>query len=63
MLLSQPSRPSGDWMSEGACRGEDPELFFPIAATARAERQIRASVAQMARSPERREANTDGKAP
>lgn len=24
--------PTLGWMSQGACRGEDPELFFPIAA-------------------------------
>jgi WhiB family transcriptional regulator, redox-sensing transcriptional regulator len=32
-----------DWMSRGACLGEDPELFFPIAATGSALRQISAA--------------------
>ena len=31
------------WMSRGACQGEDPELFFPIAATGPAVHQISAA--------------------
>lgn len=30
-----------DWISHGACRGEDPELFFPIATTEAAHQQVR----------------------
>ena len=30
-----------DWITHGACRGEDPELFFPIAVTGAAHQQIR----------------------
>ncbi len=32
-----------DWMSQGACQREDPELFFPIAANGPALAQIRAA--------------------
>ncbi|MFY9888546.1 MAG: hypothetical protein WAK71_09580 [Streptosporangiaceae bacterium] len=31
MLSSLPVRASAAWMSRGACQGEDPEMFFPIA--------------------------------
>jgi WhiB family redox-sensing transcriptional regulator len=40
---------SSDWMSQGACRAEDPELFFPVATTGPASRQIRAAKAVCAR--------------
>jgi len=32
--------PATAWMSHGACRGEDPELFFPITAIGPALQQI-----------------------
>jgi len=31
---------SVDWMSQGACRTEDPELFFPISLTGPAVHQV-----------------------
>lgn len=34
-----------DWISHGACQGEDPELFFPIATTEAAHEQVRAAKA------------------
>ena len=33
------------WISQGACRGEDPELFFPIAAQGPAAAQASAAKA------------------
>jgi len=39
------------WMSYGACRSEDPELFFPISASGPALRQIRSAKAVCARCP------------
>jgi WhiB family transcriptional regulator, redox-sensing transcriptional regulator len=33
--------PTLDWSSSGAWRGEDPELFFPIATTRAARQQVR----------------------
>jgi WhiB family transcriptional regulator, redox-sensing transcriptional regulator len=45
MLRLEAGGGSFDWMSQGACRAEDPELFFPIAATGPASRQIRAAKA------------------
>jgi WhiB family redox-sensing transcriptional regulator len=42
---------SPGWMSRGACRGEDPELFFPIAAAGPALAQIRAAKAVCGRCP------------
>jgi WhiB family transcriptional regulator, redox-sensing transcriptional regulator len=34
-----------NWMVRGACRGLDPELFFPISVTGRAEEQVNAAKA------------------
>ena len=40
MPPSQFSDRSAGWMPRGACQGEDPELFFPIAATGHALAQV-----------------------
>jgi WhiB family transcriptional regulator, redox-sensing transcriptional regulator len=40
MPSSQVSGRSAGWMPRGACQGEDPELFFPIAATGPALAQV-----------------------
>lgn len=45
MPLSDPAWGSTGWMSRGACHGQDPELFFPIAARGPALRQISAAKA------------------
>jgi WhiB family redox-sensing transcriptional regulator len=45
MASSQFSGGSPGWMPRGACQGEDPELFFPIAATGPALAQIIAAKA------------------
>ena len=39
------------WMSLGACRSEDPELFFPAASAGAAPRQVRSAKAICARCP------------
>jgi WhiB family transcriptional regulator, redox-sensing transcriptional regulator len=39
-LVPRDAAASCDWMSRGACQGEDPELFFPIAAEGPALHQI-----------------------
>jgi WhiB family redox-sensing transcriptional regulator len=36
---------SGHWVAYGACRGADPELFFPIATAGRALRQVNSAKA------------------
>jgi WhiB family redox-sensing transcriptional regulator len=41
------------WMLRGACRHEDPELFFPISASGPARGQISAAKAICARCPVR----------
>jgi WhiB family redox-sensing transcriptional regulator len=40
MASSQVSGRSAGWLPRGACQGEDPELFFPIAATGPALAQL-----------------------
>ncbi|MGH3411190.1 MAG: WhiB family transcriptional regulator [Streptosporangiaceae bacterium] len=45
MLSSDAAAGSLGWMSRGACQGEDPELFFPIAANGAAVHQISAAKA------------------
>jgi WhiB family transcriptional regulator, redox-sensing transcriptional regulator len=45
MPSSQFSGDSPGWMPQGACRGEDPELFFPIAAVGPALTQVFAAKA------------------
>jgi WhiB family transcriptional regulator, redox-sensing transcriptional regulator len=37
-------RPPAPWMSEGACRSEDPELFFPIGEGGASSGQIQQAV-------------------
>jgi WhiB family redox-sensing transcriptional regulator len=39
------------WMTRGACRGEDPELFFPVASQGSALSQISAARAVCQRCP------------
>jgi len=45
MLSSDACTGSSGWMSRGACQGQDPELFFPIAADGPAVQQISAAKA------------------
>jgi WhiB family redox-sensing transcriptional regulator len=42
---------SPGWMSHGACRGEDPELFFPITAVGPALAQVSSAKAICGRCP------------
>jgi WhiB family transcriptional regulator, redox-sensing transcriptional regulator len=44
-MLSSDSVRDTAWMSRGACQTEDPELFFPIAATGPARDQMSAAKA------------------
>lgn len=44
-MLPLDAASSLDWMSRGACRSQDPELFFPIAAAGPALRQTTAAKA------------------
>jgi WhiB family redox-sensing transcriptional regulator len=46
---------SEDWRDEGACRAEDPELFFPVGSTGPAIRQAAKAKAWCARCPVRAE--------
>jgi WhiB family redox-sensing transcriptional regulator len=45
MLSSDACTGSSGWMSWGACQGQDPEFFFPIAADGPAVQQISAAKA------------------
>ena len=45
MLSAEFSGTSPGWMPRGACQGEDPELFFPIAAAGPALAQVIAAKA------------------
>ena len=36
---------AGSWMARAACRGTDPEFFFPVAVTGAAAEQIRSAKA------------------
>ena len=42
---------TADWASRGACRDVEPDLFFPIASSGPATRQIAAAKAVCARCP------------
>ncbi|HUC27169.1 MAG TPA: WhiB family transcriptional regulator [Streptosporangiaceae bacterium] len=53
MLSPQPTRASAAWMPRSACQGEDPEIFFPVAATVAALRQISAAKTICSRCPVR----------
>ena len=50
-VLSTVRAGSPGWMSRGACRGEDPELFFPIATAGPALAQVRAAKVICSRCP------------
>jgi WhiB family redox-sensing transcriptional regulator len=49
--LTAPPADHAGWMLRGACRGEDPELFFPISSAALA--QVSSAKAVCARCPVR----------
>src|SRR5580692_228981 len=53
MPSSECSGSSPGWMPRGACQGEDPELFFPIAATGPALAQVIGAKAVCFRCAER----------
>jgi WhiB family redox-sensing transcriptional regulator len=47
------ARESVGWMARGACQGEDPEIFFPVAEAHVFERQVAAAKAVCWRCPVR----------
>jgi WhiB family transcriptional regulator, redox-sensing transcriptional regulator len=51
-MLSSNSARATAWMSRGACQGEDPELFFPVASTGPFRDQINAAKAICGRCSE-----------
>jgi WhiB family transcriptional regulator, redox-sensing transcriptional regulator len=54
MVSTQPTEASATWMPRSACQGEDPEIFFPMAAaTVPALGQISAAKAVCSRCPVR----------
>ncbi len=50
-MFSSDSARATAWMSFGACLGEDPELFFPVAVTGAGREQVTAAKAVCARCP------------
>jgi WhiB family redox-sensing transcriptional regulator len=50
-----PAGDEGDWRRHAVCRGEDPELFFPLGSAGPALAQIVAAKAVCARCPVREE--------
>jgi len=55
MPQAQARKPRRDWREAGACREEDPELFFPITSKGPSARQILAAKAVCARCEVRSE--------
>jgi WhiB family redox-sensing transcriptional regulator len=51
--MSQLTRQRDDWATRAACQTADPDVFFPISATAAADPVIRAARAVCARCPVR----------
>ncbi|SFI97834.1 WhiB family transcriptional regulator, redox-sensing transcriptional regulator [Amycolatopsis sacchari] len=45
----------GNWQERAACRGEDPELFFPVSEMGPGARQVAQAKAVCARCPVRAE--------
>jgi WhiB family redox-sensing transcriptional regulator len=49
--MAEKGQAGGDWRHRSACRGEDPELFFPIGNTGPALLQIEEAKAVCGRCP------------